>query len=562
MTMTKITRPHRIAANTLRLLFAFTSLAAPGLAYAQAPSGNRIISGVVTGAGGQPLEGALVSLSEHGNRAAETSTDAQGRFSFTGLPDGRFDLLASRHGYASSAYQEHGGVSTAIVTGENQVTEGLALSLASLGAISGTVTEDSGDPVPQARLQLFLDDPMRLSAKVRANSIMADEMGNFDLPQLAPGVYYLCASGAPWYRQARSPAASPDQPRSPLDVAYAPVCYSDTPDPAAAEPITVSAGDRVEINLTLHAVPAMRLSFQVPRTGSNQGIQMPQLSQDILGSRDFIQGGTVMSGNLGDRNANDSGSAVTLTMSGIAPGQYEIELPGIGENPGPSRFGTVRVGSSDLAVDTSALQSAAAISGKLLMESSGKPPDSASISLIGDTPEPVASTGIEPDGSFQINNAPPGNYEIRIFSSNGLLAVSKLKVNGAETSGPTLHLGSDPIEVTVLAAAPIASVSGSVVREGKPAGGIFVLLVPADLQAGATSWIVNQSDSDGSFESESVPPGRYTAVAIDQGWKLDWRRPEVITPYLAHGVPLVIAAGAHSAALKGPLEAQGVLAAQ
>jgi hypothetical protein len=70
------------------------------------------------------------------------------------------------------------------------------------------------------------------------------------------------------------------------------------------------------------------------------------------------------------------------------------------------------------------------------------------------------------------------------------------------------------------------------------------------------SWIVNQSDSDGSFMCERVPPGRYTAVAIDQGWKLDWRRPEVISPYLARGVTMTILPGSRSSALKGPLEAQ------
>jgi hypothetical protein len=61
-----------------------------------------------------------------------------------------------------------------------------------------------------------------------------------------------------------------------------------------------------------------------------------------------------------------------------------------------------------------------------------------------------------------------------------------------------------------------------------------------------------------------VPSGRYTAVAIDEGWKLDWHRPEVITPYLAHGVALTVAPGARSAAIKSPLEAQplGAMAAQ
>ena len=249
---------------------------------------------------------------------------------------------------------------------------------------------------------------------------------------------------------------------------------------------------------------------------------------------------------------------MTVTLSGIAPGQYEVEFPEGGPDSASARFGAIRALSSDLTVDMSTFQSAASISGKVLMEDGEKLPDSSSISLIGDELNPVSSAQIQPDGTFHLNSAPPGNYEVRVNGSNSLLAVSRLKINGASSSSSTFHLGSDPIDLTVVAAAPIASVTGSVVRNGKPTSGVFVLLVPNDLHAPAAAWIPNQSDSDGSFVWDPVPPGRYTAVAIDQGWKLDWRRAEVIAPYLAHGVALTIAPNSRSAALKSPLEAQSL----
>ncbi len=37
------------------------------------------------------------------------------------------------------------------------------------------------------------------------------------------------------------------------------------------------------------------------------------------------------------------------------------------------------------------------------------------------------------------------------------------------------------------------------------------------------------------------PRGQYTVVAIEDGWKLDWQRREVIEPYLRTGVPVTIA---------------------
>jgi hypothetical protein len=37
-----------------------------------------------------------------------------------------------------------------------------------------------------------------------------------------------------------------------------------------------------------------------------------------------------------------------------------------------------------------------------------------------------------------------------------------------------------------------------------------------------------------------VAPGEYTVVAIEDGWKLDWARPEVIAPYLPKGVSVKV----------------------
>jgi hypothetical protein len=50
----------------------------------------------------------------------------------------------------------------------------------------------------------------------------------------------------------------------------------------------------------------------------------------------------------------------------------------------------------------------------------------------------------------------------------------------------------------------------------------------------------DQSDSDGSFALRDVAPGRYTVVAIEDGWDLDWARPEVIGRYLSGGIPVTV----------------------
>lgn len=550
----------RAFATSLAVL-ALCAGAGPAQISNSARSGNRVISGVlISGASSQPLEGADVVLRQDGSfdTVAETTTDVQGRFLFTGLPDGRFLLVASRRGFVTSAYQEHGGVSTAIVTGENLTTTGLVLTIAPLASIFGTVTEDSGDPVPQARLEVFRQDPMRGGGKRRAGSASTDSMGNFEIAHLAPSNYYLCASGVPWYRSTiQNVSNNGNQPRSPLDVAYPLNCYPDTADPAGAEPISLNAGDRIETDLTLHPVPALHIAFQVPRPQQGRGTAMPMLRQNLFGTSEFVPAGVWT---VNGRNNSPDSATMTVVLSGVAPGRYDFQLQNGTAEDQAARFGSVQLSASDLTIDTSSLPTAADVSGKVVVAGGGTLPAGARLSLISQGSEAVSSSVLRPDGSFRLRAAPPGTYEISLTAPGAGLVVTHLKINGAISTGSMLTLGPDPLDLTVIAAMPIAAVSGYVQRNGKPASEVFVLLVPAGPQDGGRAPLPNQSDSDGSFVFEHVPPGRYTAVAIEQGWTLDWSRPQVLARFLARGVPITVAAGLRHAELSAPLHAQPVLA--
>jgi len=50
----------------------------------------------------------------------------------------------------------------------------------------------------------------------------------------------------------------------------------------------------------------------------------------------------------------------------------------------------------------------------------------------------------------------------------------------------------------------------------------------------------DQSDSDGSFAFRDVVPGGYTAIAIEDGWPLDWTSPAVMARYLPSGTNVTV----------------------
>jgi 5-hydroxyisourate hydrolase-like protein (transthyretin family) len=553
-------RPEKLSC-ALAPIWALWLALAPGICLAAqpaSPAGIRVISGTVLGAKtGQPLAEAdveLVNALDH-HRLAGAQTDAEGRFQFTGLSDGRYDLRASRRGYITAAYQEHQEVSTAIVTGEGLDTTGIELTLEPQGVIFGVAEDSSGDPVPQARLTLYRQDRRSETQKmVRVMDATADAMGNYEFRRLAPASYYVCAAGMPWFATRRRDGRPPgtNRPRSPMDMAYPVTCYPGVTDANSAEPVSVAEGDRIPVNLSLAAVPSVQVSIELPPGDRSNGISIPQLRQEIFGDQEPAQSGGSW---VSFQKENDPSGPASVVFSGLAPGQYEIELTSPGG--GAMHFATLDATSDHASLDSTQAVAEAAISGKIEMDGGAALPSTLVLTLTPQQGGDGVNAPVDSSGSFSVQSLRPGVYETELVTG-GLYAleITRLKAAGAGVTGHSLKIGSDPVTLAVSASEPRASVKGLVHVDGKPASGVFLVLVPADPAAGRDAWRQNQSDSDGTFIFPHVFPGSYTLVAIREGWTLDWARRGVIGRYLAKGVKVDVAAGAKAVELKEPLEAQ------
>src|SRR5687767_4351972 len=127
---------------TVVLLGLLLALAARGT-FAQRDdvfTGTGFISGqVVDGTG--PVPGAIVDLFllKDGARVPTVAADAQGRFVFSGVPEGEFSVLASREGW-----RHNSALYVKLRAGERaRVT----VSLRKHALISGRVTDEDGDPI-------------------------------------------------------------------------------------------------------------------------------------------------------------------------------------------------------------------------------------------------------------------------------------------------------------------------------------------------------------------------------------------------------------------------------
>jgi len=124
---------------------------------AQPSTGTARIRGrVVAAQTGRPLQRAQVSLGGGGAQGRRVTTDAEGRFEFGDLPAGQFTITAAKTGYVNLQYGQRRPFQpgTPIALAAGQVLDGINLALPPGGVIAVRVTDDLGEPLAGAQVQV------------------------------------------------------------------------------------------------------------------------------------------------------------------------------------------------------------------------------------------------------------------------------------------------------------------------------------------------------------------------------------------------------------------------
>jgi uncharacterized protein (DUF2141 family)/5-hydroxyisourate hydrolase-like protein (transthyretin family) len=513
-----------------------------------AAPGYRIAGTVVNAQTGEPVRGATVSVLalEDSHSIASTQTGSDGHFSVDGLPAAKYQLTASKRGYSTAAYDEHGDFSSAIVTGDdpnsNFDTTHLVFRLTPGAALRGVVTADGGDPVADAEVMLFKKPQGYAPGEkiVQQETAITDDIGTYEFSNLSPGEYLLAAKATPWYAMHGNPP-SPGQtsatpPNSALDVAY-PITYFDsTTDEASASPILLAQGSRIDANLTLHAVSAIRLQISAPRRQDGQ-LARPQLRQTIFGE-------TVNNVSAGFLDAATTGSTEFV---GVPPGQYELTQ---GDPPRVVELDAT----ASLQVEPGAGLPAFPVAGTL-ETADGKPVTSFAMVTL----EPAdAAQGLKPlessfnKGAFSFPAVPVGAWKLSAQVDGLPESVLSIVAAGQAHSGSAVTVHDHPLTLVARVTSGGPSVEGFARKDGKGVSGVMVLLVPRALSTLPDPSMLDrirrdQSDSDGSFSLHDAAPGQYSVLAIQDGWDLDWTRPGILARYLPAGIPVTVKATSENA---------------
>jgi Carboxypeptidase regulatory-like domain len=543
---------------TTRVWISAMVFVTPSLFFGQQPShsaqGDYSIRGVVVSATtGKPLDRAEITLSttDEATKIAETTTSESGSFNFDHMSQGRYALHASRPGYIAANYNEHDGFFSAIVTGPGLETTDLRFKLLPSAVIDGTVTDDAGDPVRNAQVTLYRQNLNDGQGKIaQAGSTQTDDIGEYEFSRLESGDYFMSVSAAPWYAIPPEPKRDaqgnlvPDHPASsPLDVAYPLTFYDQTTDSDLATPIPVRAGDHLQLNFSLRAVPALHLQFRIPDSARQNGQIPPMLMQNIFGEQVPLNHLSYAADNSGD-----------YEISGISAGHYEIRHPGPNGQGGSTSDIDL---TADATIDSPpAADAGLEIRGKVAIMSEEDLPAPMFITLNSSAKNIHRGEPTAKDGTFTMQGIPQGTYEVIVNGPGTPYSIVRMAADGASTEGHLLKVGPSPTNLAILLTQDSATVNGYAKQNGKGISGVMVVLVPHDPGANRELFRRDQSDSDGSFSLKSVAPGAYTLVAIADGWTLDWARPEVIERYLSHGLKLDIASSQKNLNVSEPVEVQ------
>jgi hypothetical protein len=389
--------------------------------------------------------------------------------------------------------------------------------------------------------------------RARANT---NDEGVYHFSHLSPGKYFVAASSEPWYAQhplaaqRRSYArtitnssqgetngegksatgqeedGSPEpQPSSPLDVAYPITFYPAATEFEAAAPIVLSAGEKFTADLNLHAVPALhvRIASSVPVQNGNVQVEarltgelsMPVHSQSVSIEGKFTE------------------------VSGLVPGHYLLRLNSYDGKSWSRSSKEVSI-SGDARVSTDEKDGYVPVSGVVKLEPGGNLSGQTNVFLFDKLSGARFWGQVSAKNEFEIERGvPPGRYQV-LVSTTGFYFKTVAATPGHVT-GHIVEIGSGAaVKLTVVLSEGLGRVEGVALKDETPAAGVMVLLVPKDPAAPPQLFHLDQSDSDGTFTMASVVPGKYTAIALENGWNLQWANREALKPYLPQGVPIQV----------------------
>jgi Carboxypeptidase regulatory-like domain len=527
-------RPPIRIAPMLALLLAFHPHAAEAQQPDSSPQAWHISGKVIDARSGQALARCVVEIEPTENRGQSLSleTGDDGHFDFGDVRRGKYALTAAKRGYLTQSYQEHEGFSTAIAVGPELNSEALLFNLMPQAIFFGTVSDEAGEPVRNAQVHLYQDqDVDGIRSTRQRQTVPTDDRGMYEIPNIAPGNYFLSVSAQPWYATAVNNGMiislkfndAQARVESALDVAYPLTFYPNATDSDDAIPIPIRGGERIEANMTLTPQHAMRLQLAVAQ--GEAGRTSVSMAQNVFGQLEPIPTGM---------EATHEGG---LEISGVLPGRYDFTVMHQESRSGPqSTHFTAEVAEGATQLSTDGGEAEVTVSG--MVTSLDSKMRFVEISLVASHSQRNYGAPLNDAGEFTVQVI-PGEYQV--VGQIPQMYIARVSSSNAVVKGRMLQVkAGDAPRLDIVAGSGYGQIEGVAQRAGHSTSGVMVLLAPLDAKDNQILFRRDQSDSDGTFLLSNIIPGSYRLLAIDDAWELDWADPSVLGAYLKKSIPVQV----------------------
>jgi hypothetical protein len=481
-------------------------------------------------------------------------TEEDGGFVFENLAAGHYTLFARRRGYLQQFYKQHEQFSTAIIVGPELNTENLRFEMNPDASISGQALDEMGEPVRNAQVMLFRRGvALGRRSNWQENTVQTDDLGHFRFRHLIPATYYVGVSATPWYaqrvvhlRETRTDSSGQTTIRDfvngepELDVVYPITFFPNAPDITGAAPITLHSGDAETADLRLQPVPSLHVIVRTAYAAASPGDSAE--NENVLAQVTQVVADGVQ---MAVQASNEQIAPGVIEVSGLPPGRFNLRVNSNKNGEAVSRSEDVQL-AGDSEVTLSEANASGTVSGVAKLESGAAQVPVPMIQLRARATGErfMARAGQSGEFSLKDQTVPPGTYDVLVVQP-AAMAVKSMSASGAKVSGRSLEIaGGQDVRLNIVLSEGTGRVTGVALKDGKPLDGVMIVLVPEVPEHNLVLFRRDQSDSDGSFALPGVHPGKYTVVAIEDGWELEWLTPGVLEKYLAGGEVVRVTANA------------------
>jgi protocatechuate 3,4-dioxygenase beta subunit len=507
-----------------------------------APQGPRVQIGtarirgrVVAAQAGTPLRRAQITLGVPASPARSTITDSDGRFEFAQLPAGRYAIVASKTGFVTLQYGQRRptDASDFIVLADGERRDEVDLALPRGGVISVRVTDDFGESLPGAQVQVQRyqygpDGQRRLNSVFVPGSVgqtATDDRGEVRVYGLQPGEYIVSAV-------LRNNGVQPN-PGPAINDGFALTYHPGTLNAAEAQTVAVSLADETHIEFAMSVARLARITGTVV---DSRGAPLAGAFVNVV-----TRQGNGMFSSGGGQVAPDG----TFTLNGIAPGEYSLDVrtqlrPGVAQD--------VELGSIPITVSGAEITGVrivtgkgATLSGRVVFEGTQprrnaaaalrvfpNPADPSRPFIVGNVSNDPRSNGtLDENGNFQLTGL-SGRVFLTFAATSWV--VKSITLDGEDVTDEPLDLtGKQSVDDLVIRVTDkLTQISGHVSdSRGQRPRECTVMFQSAEARepvVAARLLRTVRCDANGSFQTRGMRPGRYVVTAItsvEQGRQFD-----------------------------------------